>query len=86
MGHRKPQAYTEKPMRPKRVTVWYGFWSRGIIGPFSFETKQVEALSFIPPPNEYDYIYALLSGPAIDLQKILILAEKKIELFRWSSF
>ena len=28
-------AYIEKPMHPKRVTVWCGFWSRGIIGPFS---------------------------------------------------
>ena len=26
-------AYIEKPMHPKQVTVWCGFWSRGIIGP-----------------------------------------------------
>ena len=30
LGHRKP-AYIEKPTHPKRVTVWCGFWSRGII-------------------------------------------------------
>ena len=35
-----PHAYIEKPMHPKRVTVWCGFWSRGIIEPFFFENKQ----------------------------------------------
>ena len=30
----------EKPMHPKRVTVWCGFWSRGIIRPFFFENGQ----------------------------------------------
>ena len=30
-----PHAYIEKPRHPKRVTVWCGFWSRGITGPFS---------------------------------------------------
>ena len=30
---------------PKRVTVWCGFWSRGIIGPFFFETEQGEAVT-----------------------------------------
>ena len=27
---------------PKRVTVWCGFWSRSIIGPFFFENEQGE--------------------------------------------
>ena len=31
-------------------------------------------MSFILPPNEYGCIYASLSGPAIDLQKMPILA------------
>ena len=31
-GTENPHAYIEKPMHPKRVTVWCGFWSRGIIG------------------------------------------------------
>ena len=33
-------AYIEKPIDPKRVTVWCGFWSRDIIGPFFFENEQ----------------------------------------------
>ena len=39
-----PHAYIEKPTHPKRVTVWCGFWSRGIIGPFFFEKEQGEAV------------------------------------------
>ena len=35
-GTEIPHAYIEKPMLPKRVTVWCGCWSRGIIGPFFF--------------------------------------------------
>ena len=38
-------AYIEKPMRPKRVTVWCGFWSRGIIEPFFFENEQGEVVT-----------------------------------------
>ena len=38
-----PHAYIEKPTQPKRITVWCGFWSRGIIGPFFFENEQGEA-------------------------------------------
>ena len=30
---------------PKRVTVWCGFWSRLIIGPFFFENEQEEAVT-----------------------------------------
>ena len=44
-----------------------------------------QIMRFILPPNEYGCVYALLSGPAIDLQKMSILA-KKNHLFRWSSF
>ena len=35
---------TEKPMHPKRVTVWCGFWSQGIIGLIFFENEQGEAV------------------------------------------
>ena len=41
-GTENPHTYTEKPMHPKRVTVWCGFWSRGIIGPLFFENEQGE--------------------------------------------
>ena len=33
-GKENPHAYIEKPIHPKRVTVWCGFWSRGIIKAF----------------------------------------------------
>ena len=44
-GTENPHAYIEKPTHPKRVTVWCGFWPRGIIGPFFFENKQGEAVT-----------------------------------------
>ena len=33
------------PTQPKRVTVWCGLWSRGIIGAFFFENKPGEAVT-----------------------------------------
>ena len=44
-GTENPHTYIEKPMHSKRVTVWCGFWSRGIIGPFFFENKQGEDIT-----------------------------------------
>ena len=38
-------AYIEKPKHSKRVTVWCGLWSRGIIGSLSFENKKGEAVT-----------------------------------------
>ena len=37
-----PHVYIEKPTHPKRVTVWCGFWPRGIIGPLFSENEQGE--------------------------------------------
>ena len=48
-----------------------------------------QIISSIPPLNEYGCVYAwttLGSGPAIDLQKMTILAKESPYLFRWSSF
>ena len=44
-GTENPHTYIEKPTHPKRVTVWWGFWSRGIIGQFFFENDQGEAVT-----------------------------------------
>ena len=38
-GTENRHAYIEKSTHPKRVTVWCGFLSRGIIGPFFFENE-----------------------------------------------
>ena len=48
-----------------------------------------QIISFILLSYEYVCVYAwtiLESGPAIDLQKMSILAKKKNHIFRWSSF
>ena len=43
-GTENPHAYIEKPMHPVRVTVWCGFWSKVIIGPYFFETSKERPL------------------------------------------
>ena len=42
-GTENPHAYIEKPTLSKYLTVWCGFWSRVIFGPFLFENEQGEA-------------------------------------------
>ena len=44
-GTENPHTCTEKSTHPKRVIVWCGFWSRGIIGPFFFGNEQGEAVT-----------------------------------------
>ena len=44
-GRENPHAYIEKPKHLKRVTVWWGFWSRGIIGQFFFKNEQGETIT-----------------------------------------
>ena len=44
-GTENPHTYIEKPTHLKRVTVWCGYWSRGIIGQFFFENEQGEAVT-----------------------------------------
>ena len=44
-GTENLHAYIEKSTHPKRVSVWCGFWSRGIIGPFFFEIEQGKAVT-----------------------------------------
>ena len=35
-GSENPKMIIEKPFYPQRVTVWFGFWAGGIIGPYFF--------------------------------------------------
>ena len=44
-GTENPHAYIENQTHPKRLTVWCGFWSRGIIEPFFFENEQGETVT-----------------------------------------
>ena len=43
-----PHAYIEKPTHPKRITVWCGYWFRGIIGTFFFENEQIIKPFLVP--------------------------------------
>ena len=44
-GTENPHSYIEKPTHPKGVSVWSGFWSRGITGQFFFENEQGETIT-----------------------------------------
>lgn len=44
-GSQNPQTVLEKPLYPKKVTVWCGLWSGGIIGPYFFENEQGNAVT-----------------------------------------
>ncbi|XP_018375528.1 PREDICTED: uncharacterized protein LOC108769183 [Trachymyrmex cornetzi] len=44
-GSEQPHTIVERPMHPPRVTVWCGFWSGGIIGPFFFENDAGNAVT-----------------------------------------
>ena len=47
-----PHAYIEKPTHTKRITVWCGFWSRGVIEPF-FEAVTVNGDRYRAALNEF---------------------------------
>ena len=38
-GSENPKMIIENPLYPQRVTVQYGFWTGGIIGPYFFENE-----------------------------------------------
>ena len=42
---KNPHAYIEKSTQPKRLTIWCGFWSSGIITTFFFEYEQGVAVT-----------------------------------------
>ena len=44
-GSENPKIIIEKLLYPQRVTVWCGFWARGIIGPYFFENEAGAAVS-----------------------------------------
>ena len=43
-GSENPHVVMKKSMHPQRETIWCGFWSGGIIGPFFFEKEQGAAI------------------------------------------
>ena len=44
-GTKNLHAYIKKAMHTKRVTIWRGFCSRSIIGPYFFENEQGEVVT-----------------------------------------
>lgn len=36
-GDENPRMIEQRPLYPEKVTVWCGFWARGVIGPYFFE-------------------------------------------------
>ena len=44
-GSENSKMIIEKPLDPERVTVWCGFWTGGIIGPYFFLNEAGEAVS-----------------------------------------
>ena len=44
-GTENPHACIEQPTHPKRVTIWCGFCSKGIIRAFCFENEQAEGVT-----------------------------------------
>lgn len=44
-GLDNPQEMQEQQMHPLRVTVWCGFWSGGVIGPYFFEDDEGNAVT-----------------------------------------
>ena len=44
-GLENPKMIIERPLYPQRVTVWCGFWTGGIIGPYFLENEAGAAIS-----------------------------------------
>ncbi|CAK9806570.1 hypothetical protein ANTPLA_LOCUS4939 [Anthophora plagiata] len=70
-GHGNPRAMKEKSLHPKKITVWCGFWSKGVIGPFFFENENKDAVTVNGAPyNEtiIDYLWLKVNG--IDISNV----------------
>lgn len=44
-GEEQPFLIHERPLHPRRVTVWCGIWSRGVVGPYFFEDAMGDAVT-----------------------------------------
>lgn len=44
-GSENPRAIVEQPHYPQRVTVWCGFWTGGVIGPYFFANEAGETVT-----------------------------------------
>lgn len=44
-GEENPRLIYERPLHPKRVTVWCALWNSGVIGPYFFENASGEAVT-----------------------------------------
>lgn len=44
-GMENPRVVQEQPMHAQRVTVWCGFWTGGVIGPYFFENEAGNAVT-----------------------------------------
>ncbi|XP_054015352.1 uncharacterized protein LOC128896174, partial [Hylaeus anthracinus] len=64
-GDENSRAIKKKSLHSKKVTVWCGFWSKGVIGPFFFENENEGAVIVNGARHNemiIDYLWLKLNG------------------------